>query len=122
MPTTPHRNPRLGETFRVLAAAGLSPIADPALDRVLSDCPVCDAGATDPLGLFKPLIVGCSGTGPVRLHCAAGCAPGAIDVALASPSIPWEAVAAEWRDLALDAVAQLERALAPRAVLESVAA
>ena len=32
----------------------LRPIIDPDLDVVLVDCPECDAGAGDPLGMWRP--------------------------------------------------------------------
>jgi hypothetical protein len=45
--------------FGVIAKelAGLAPIIDPVLELVRSECPECYAGARDPLGLYRPLVV-----------------------------------------------------------------
>jgi hypothetical protein len=34
---------------------GLRPVADPALALARSECPLCQAGEGDPLGLWRPL-------------------------------------------------------------------
>ena len=40
-----------------LRAQGLRALVDPVLDLVRADCPDCDAGATDPDGIYLPLAV-----------------------------------------------------------------
>lgn len=108
------RHPLVLGTRDVLAAAGLRPIIDEQLCSVLSDCPCCDAGAADPAGIYRPLVVGCftrEPGGPVRLCCGSGCDPAAIRAALHAPRIDWEAVALAYRAIAGDALRQLDAAL-----------
>lgn len=115
----------LREVMAVMQTAGLRPIADPVICVVRADCPVCDAGTADPLGIHRPLEIGCwvsRPEHPVRLNCSSGCDPAAIRRALQAPPVDWRALSAEYEALAADCLAALDAALAQRECPLAVAA
>jgi len=105
----------LADAYDVLGDAGLRPVLDTELERVLSECPSCFGGATDPEGIFRPLVVGCFSRdrlAPVRMLCtASGCQPDRIRAALNEPPVDWQALASEYEAIATDAIAQLDAQL-----------
>lgn len=105
---------KLRDARRVLAAAGLRPVVDQDLCRVLSDCPVCRVGAIDPLGLHRPLVIGCWSArpeDPVRLQCWSGCTPASVRQAITAPHPDWQAIAEAATRTAEAVVAVLEGTL-----------
>lgn len=97
----------LDDATVVLAHHKLAPVADARLEVVLSECPGCYAGLTDPLGLWRPLRVA-SRARTVRLICAVGCDADSIRDALQQPPPS----AAYWRAMAADAARIAHEALA----------
>jgi len=85
-------------------AAGLRPITDPVLQTVLTDCPSCDAGGSDPYALWRPLVIACHKP-PVRLICRAGCSTTAVERALREPPADWRATAVQWEAIARELLA-----------------
>jgi hypothetical protein len=53
-----------------LGERGLRPLIDREMAVVVADCPECHAGDTDPLGIWRPLMVTSRG-GTLRFHCVA---------------------------------------------------
>ena len=80
-------------------AAGLRPILDPVMQTVLTECPACYAGASDPDGLWRPLLIACHGK-PVRMICRAGCSTTTVERALREPPADWRATALQWEAIA----------------------
>jgi len=106
---------KLRDARDVLATAGLRPIVDTKLCRVLADCPVCRVGGSDPLQIHRPLGVACwtaRPEDPVRVLCWSGCDPASIQQAITAPEPDWQAIAEAATATAEGAVAVLEAILA----------
>lgn len=103
-----------GRAFHALNTAGLRPVYDATRDCVLSDCPCCQGGLMDPLGLWRPVTTAIRGREKL-VRCASGCQPEVMRAALEREdwrraAQQWEAIARDAHALAAELVAQLASA------------
>lgn len=99
----------LRRTFDRLDAGRLRPVVDDELSIVRADCPACDAGAADPLGMYRPLAVSYFTETP-RVWCSTGCSDAAITAALEAGPTDYRALALELLDVARGLVVLLDEA------------
>lgn len=92
-----------------LEAARLRPVVDDELSIVRADCPACDAGAADPLEMYRPLSVSYFTETP-RVWCSTGCSDAAITTALEAGPTDYRELAHELLDVARGLVVLLDAA------------